>query len=194
MKRNKADWRRELLAVRAAIAEAERRRASLAMVARVRALPWYARARSLLGYVPIGAEADVIALLAESVGAGRPVFVPAHGPAEDPACWAGWQDGVPASTRTAPSDLEYPAIVLVPGVGFDEHCIRLGRGRGFYDRALSLLRHHGGIHAVGVAFEPQIVPALPRDTWDEPMDVVVSDVRVIATPGRSSPCEASPCS
>jgi 5-formyltetrahydrofolate cyclo-ligase len=193
MKRNKADWRRELLATRAAMPEAERRRASLAMVARVRGLPSFASAQSVLGYVPIGAEADVLPLLCEAVGAGRSIFVPADGSSEDAACWSPWRDGEILSERIIALQLRYPVIALVPGVGFDERGARLGRGRGFYDRALRALRHAGAVHAVGMAFEAQVVRRLPEDPWDERVDAVVSDTRVISSSGRPAGREVSAC-
>jgi len=75
--------------------------------------------------------------------------------------------------------LAFPVIAIVPGVGFDHCGMRLGRGRGFYDRALTQLRQAGNVHAVGLAFECQIVADLPSDAWDQRVDVVVSDTRVL---------------
>jgi 5-formyltetrahydrofolate cyclo-ligase len=92
------------------------------------------------------------------------------------------------------TDLPYPVVAIVPGVGFDERGVRLGRGLGFYDRALNELRRNGETHVVGVAFEPQIVSQLPYDVWDEAVDVVVSELRVIAGSGTPGPREASACS
>ena len=195
MKRSKADWRRELLAERAAIPEAERRRASLAMLAHVRALPCVAASRSVVGYVPIGAEADVTPFLAEAVAARLPVFVPASEPCDDRSSWIAWHDGSAVGERIGAPNLQYPAIVLVPGVAFDDEGTRLGRGRGFYDRALSGLRRAGVTHAIGIAFECQIVARLPRDSWDEPVDLIVSDARVIAADAaKRSRREVSACS
>jgi 5-formyltetrahydrofolate cyclo-ligase len=64
--------------------------------------------------------------------------------------------------------------------------MRLGRGGGFYDRALGDLRSVGDVHVVGLAFECQIVPVLPSDPWDQRVDVVVSEQRVLhATPATN---------
>ena len=194
MKRSKADWRRELLATRAAIPEAERRRRSLAMLAHVRTLPWIASARSLLAYVPIGAEADVVPLMSEVLGDGRPVFVPADKVSVDAIAWMPWEEGHPSPARVVAADLQYPVVALVPGVGFDERCVRLGRGRGFYDRALVELRRNDETRAVGIAFEPQIVQELPHDAWDQSVDIVVSESRVLAASGTPAKRESSACS
>jgi 5-formyltetrahydrofolate cyclo-ligase len=72
-------------------------------------------------------------------------------------------------------------LVIVPGLGFDEHGNRLGRGRGFYDRFLS----HRDFRAVAcaLAFEEQIVPAVPAGASDVRMHMLVTDQRVVRFAG-----------
>lgn len=64
---------------------------------------------------------------------------------------------------------------LVPGLGFDQNGIRLGRGRGYFDRALAEFK---GIK-VGVAFSVQVVEELPHEEFDIPMDVLVTDQGIV---------------
>jgi len=67
-------------------------------------------------------------------------------------------------------------LILVPGVAFDRRGGRLGRGAGYYDRALAALRGGGGAPCVlGVAFSIQIVERVPMDRHDVFMDAVVTD-------------------
>lgn len=66
------------------------------------------------------------------------------------------------------------AGVLVPGLAFDREGRRLGRGRGFYDRTLSGYR---GL-SVGVAYALQIVDRVPVDSWDLPVNAVVTEESV----------------
>lgn len=61
---------------------------------------------------------------------------------------------------------------LCPGLAFDEHGGRLGRGRGFYDRMLAGARP--GALKVGVCFANQIVPNTFQEPHDVRMDRVVS--------------------
>ena len=65
-------------------------------------------------------------------------------------------------------------LIIVPGVAFDAQCHRLGRGRGFYDRLLSSL------HApkIGICFDFQLVPSVPVESFDHPMDHVVTETKV----------------
>jgi len=63
-----------------------------------------------------------------------------------------------------PDDLD---LVLVPGVAFDLHGNRLGRGKGFYDR---LLQNFRGTKC-GIAFDEQIVEKIPAEKTDVRMDL-----------------------
>lgn len=61
---------------------------------------------------------------------------------------------------------------LVPGVAFSRQGHRLGRGRGYYDRALE---HFAGV-CVGVCFSIQFVEIeVPMEVHDRVMDYVVTD-------------------
>ena len=67
-------------------------------------------------------------------------------------------------------------VVLVPGLAFDGRGGRLGRGAGYYDRALAPI---GSVDArralIGVALSIQIVPAVPMDARDVAVDRVVTE-------------------
>jgi 5-formyltetrahydrofolate cyclo-ligase len=67
-------------------------------------------------------------------------------------------------------------MVIVPGLGFDTHGNRIGRGRGFYDRFL-IHRDWRGI-ACGLAFEDQVVELVPMEAKDVPMNMLVTDKEV----------------
>ncbi|NLT71930.1 MAG: 5-formyltetrahydrofolate cyclo-ligase [Verrucomicrobiaceae bacterium] len=67
-------------------------------------------------------------------------------------------------------------LVLVPGVGFDPVSrIRLGRGKGHYDRYLSLVREQNPTATfVGVLFSVQLFPLRP-EAHDIPMHRLLSE-------------------
>lgn len=60
---------------------------------------------------------------------------------------------------------------LVPGLAFDQNGIRLGRGQGFYDRALDQTR----AVKVGVSFLDHVVEELPSESWDIRMDYLATE-------------------
>ncbi len=186
----KSEWRRKLLAVRAAIPEPTRRIASRDIATRVCALAAFGGARTILGYVALGAEVDPSVILAAAAVRRVDIFLPlATGPAPH-LRWVRYGDGgTTEDPGTTVAALGYPILAVVPGVGFDPFGTRLGRGGGFYDRALAALRGAGQIQVVGLAFECQIVPVLPTDAWDEPVEFVASECRVV-TAGPQSRGEA----
>lgn len=68
-------------------------------------------------------------------------------------------------------------IVLTPGVGFDERGHRLGRGKGYYDRAFRGVL--AGAVRIAPAYELQVVPAIPTGPADEKVDWIMTEKRLI---------------
>jgi len=68
-------------------------------------------------------------------------------------------------------------LVVVPGLAFDTQANRLGRGGGFYDRfgaepSLQARR-------CGIAFHEQLLPEVPVDPMDLPVDMLVTDRQIL---------------
>ncbi len=64
-------------------------------------------------------------------------------------------------------------MVIVPGVAFDRHKNRLGRGQGYYDRFLKKLPSQ--IPTVGLAFDFQLVEEIPtQEEYDEQVSHVLT--------------------
>ncbi len=64
-------------------------------------------------------------------------------------------------------------LIIVPGVVFDHVGHRLGYGRGFYDRALSLCRTD--CLKVGFAYDAQLVESLPAAKHDKALSVLMTE-------------------
>ena len=72
--------------------------------------------------------------------------------------------------------LEDLAGVLVPGLGFNKKGRRLGKGQGFYDKALEAFQNP----KVGVCFDCQVVEEdLPEESHDIRVDSIVTEKKVI---------------
>ena len=85
-------------------------------------------------------------------------------------------EGCPALTE---SDLA-GALVLVPALAFDAEGYRLGWGGGYYDRFLDGLRRAAVPHAaVGLTYSVCTANALPRETHDIPVDLIIDERRII---------------
>ena len=68
-------------------------------------------------------------------------------------------------------------VVMVPGVLFDGLGNRLGRGGGWYDRALRWFYDRGVFF--GLAYEFQVIDRVPVQSWDEKLHYVITESRVI---------------
>lgn len=95
--------------------------------------------------------------------------------------WAKGPWGIPEPLHSIPA-VEPAAIdlVLVPGVAFGSRGERVGLGKGFYDRFLKKLPH---AVRIGLAFDFQLLPIeepIPLNPWDERVDFVVTESRVVA--------------
>jgi 5-formyltetrahydrofolate cyclo-ligase len=176
-----------MLAWRTRVPPGERAAASQAIAERLESLPAWRVARTVALYAAMGSEVETMDLARRARLAGRRVVWPrvaTSGPAMEFAeCAAA--DLVAGATRA----LEPPAsaqavsgrevdLVVVPGVAFDARGGRLGRGRGHYDATLARLPRT--IFRVGLAFESQIVPAVPSEPHDERLDAVVTEARVLS--------------
>jgi 5-formyltetrahydrofolate cyclo-ligase len=98
----------------------------------------------------------------------------------DPKVWLKGPFGVEEPDPTFCESVELRTLegYLIPGLGFDRSGTRLGRGKGYFDRALEYFE---GLK-VGVAFEVQILAEpIPRESFDIPMDVIITDRGVIFT-------------
>jgi 5-formyltetrahydrofolate cyclo-ligase len=71
-----------------------------------------------------------------------------------------------------------PDILLVPLLAFDLHGTRLGRGVGYYDSTLAALRSRKTILAIGVAYEKQKVEEIPKESHDQPLDLIITEEKI----------------
>ena len=85
---------------------------------------------------------------------------------------AGEQFGIGEPTGPEFTDLESIDMIIVPGVAFDSHGNRMGRGRGFYDR---LLKSTPNAAKIGVGYDFQLLDTIPVEPHDVPMDCVITD-------------------
>lgn len=77
----------------------------------------------------------------------------------------------PTSQCPMLSNLDEIDLAIIPGRAFTREGLRMGRGKGYYDRILSSL----SCTKWGVAFACQMVQNLPTDPWDVPLDRIVAE-------------------
>jgi 5-formyltetrahydrofolate cyclo-ligase len=177
--------RSELIARRARLSPDERAERARAIAERIEQVPAFRAAKVVALYAALGTEVDPAEIARRALARGVRVAFPRA--ASDrllvfAACAPG--DLVRGPLGAAEPPARAPAVdpgelacVVMPGVAFSEDGLRLGRGGGYYD---ATLRSLPGVARVGLAFEVQLVPTLPREPHDAPMDAVVTEARVLS--------------
>lgn len=130
------------------------------------------------GYAPLGSEISPLPAMEEARAVGAIVAFPAF---DHPARPFRFRAGDPLQAgpfgmmqpkRSAP--VVEPGVILVPLIATDARGIRLGRGKGHYDRALVRLKKSGA-RLIGVGWAMQrLTEFIPTEDWDVPLDAFVS--------------------
>lgn len=177
--------RARLLAGRRTRSEGERAEAATAVAAALAAgLDGIGEGATVAGYVPDAIEPGHALLPAAlSRVAGRLLLpvVPMTGAELDWAEFTGelavGRFGLlePVGLRLPPAALADAVAVVVPALAVGRNGARLGRGRGYYDRAL---RHAAaGAVLVAVVFDDELLDDVPVEPHDRPMTAVVTPSR-----------------
>ena len=181
-----------------ALSTESRALASAAIVEKLLATVFYREARTLHCYISLPLEVDTAPVLLHAWNAGKAVYIPFQIPDLGRLGVAHWEPGLalvpgPLGVLEPPQECrqdELPGsidLVVVPGLAFDRRGTRLGRGKGYYDRFLASIRLSKGetpaklTVLAALAFSCQIFPGLPRDTWDVPVEHVLTDDEAFLT-------------
>ncbi|MDR1291907.1 MAG: 5-formyltetrahydrofolate cyclo-ligase [Clostridiales Family XIII bacterium] len=180
---DKSEFRKEMLARRAAMDPSARAEADKNILAALTSLPEYLAAGVIFCYMSTADEPDTRALLEDAWTRGKQVCAPlclSMGVME--AREITGPDDLMAGKYDIPEPKAHCRIIspedidlnLVPCVCCDVDGYRLGYGGGFYDRWLE----GRGAPAVVLCFENMIVPAVPREPHDRRADILVTDAVV----------------
>lgn len=152
------------------------------------ALPAYKTARCVAVYCTIGNEVETRDIRRHAWQEGKRVFCPkssrtgavifAELVSDSNLIVGEWGVAEPRDGALLIPDVQANLIVFVPGLLFDGRGNRVGRGGGWYDRALQGLGHRGTF--VGLAYECQMIERIPEQVWDQKVHYVITEKRVIA--------------
>jgi 5-formyltetrahydrofolate cyclo-ligase len=181
---DKQQFRRQMLAERAALPPERRMHCSQAVVRRLLEFAALGACRSVLAYHPFRDELDIRPFLEAALGRGQDVWLPLSLPSERrlvPYRYTGPEGlrkgayGImePDPSVAEPVDITTLDAVIVPGVAFDRRGGRIGYGAGYYDRFLSSLPHKPLL--IGCCFALQLVEQVPVEPHDFHMDFVATE-------------------
>lgn len=192
---DKAALRGRMKQIRGAIPEEDRIAESRAIMKTLRSTEMYQNARFILTYVSSGSEVDTRDFITQAIRDQKNVYVPRVMESLSGRRMEFFRcDDLSALRRSTYGILEpeadYAAVfpydihmsldraeeclVIVPGLAFDQQLGRIGYGGGYYDRFLTKCHKR---FAIGVAFKEQMVDAVPMDSHDMPVDLVLTSDR-----------------
>jgi len=85
--------------------------------------------------------------------------------------------GIRNPVMGSPVAFEEIDLVVAPGLGFDRNGDRLGRGSSFYDRFFANRKLRA--KRCGFAFDEQVIDSIPVSDYDEPVDFLITDKRIL---------------
>jgi len=182
--------RQHLKQLRSSLSAKARSDAEALVIRRLLQHPRFLRAKRVAGYVGVNGEIDPMPLMARAAALHKHCYLPVLHPFRNGHLWfCRWHPGdrlqlnrygipEPVPSAGAMISARRLDLVVVPLLGFDPACHRLGMGGGYYDRTFSFALQHrlaSRPYLLGVAHEVQRVEALPSQPWDVQLDCVVTD-------------------
>jgi 5-formyltetrahydrofolate cyclo-ligase len=177
--------RREIRAKRRALPAAVRAQADRAIYGHIRSLPEYRRARHIALFLAFDGEPSLEDLVDAARRHRKQLYVPVlrgmtmrFAELAPGATLAANFFGIMEPRLGSRIDARKLDLVLTPLVAFDDRGVRIGVGRGYYDRAFKFLRHRSHWRRpklLGVAYELQRVGPLSPSSWDVPLWGVVTE-------------------
>jgi len=176
---DKEGWRTRLLAARAQRSEEDRLVATRALQAHLLAAVADAGWSTISAFVPFGDEPGSVETLVLLQAAGVRILLPCTG--REDLTWAVYDGRLapgrlgilePSGDNLGLDALADVEAVLAPALAVDRRGIRLGYGRGYYDRALSRMPEPRPVLAI--VYDDELVNSLPSADYDQPVTHTVT--------------------
>jgi len=155
---------------------------------RLLALPEFLSAQSVLFYASFRSEVETSGIIRESLSMGKRAILPKvdkenhrlqlyeiKSISELIKGYMGIPE--PRPSKEGIMILEDIDLVVIPGAGYDYAGNRIGYGGGYYDKLLSGKKKNTPV--IALAYEEQLVDAIPAEKHDVKVDMIVMDQRVI---------------
>lgn len=143
--------------------------------------PFFLRADTIYCYVSYHHEADTYAIIQKAWELGKQVAVPkVSGTSMEFYYIQSFHDlqkgycNIPEPITDKLATIEN-ALVLMPGAAFDKQRHRIGYGKGFYDKYLTLHPLH---RTIAAAFELQIIDDIPAEPFDISPEIVITEEHI----------------
>jgi len=186
---NKNLLRRKILTLRRAQSFLEIEEKSKEIERNLFLFPLFNKAKVVLFYLALKDEVQTREMIKKSLREEKTVLIPFANfkereilPSElkdyDKELIRGkWNILKPAKDFYRPFSLNLINLIIVPGIAFDRKGNRIGFGKGFYDRFLRKISPE--VNLISLAFELQLVEDIPAQSYDIPMDYIITEKGII---------------
>ena len=187
---DRANLRRLVRKKRRELSTQDRIAASFALLNQLRTQIWYLRAKRVAAYLASDGEMSLAPVICDGIDRRRKVFLPRVDRSKPHMQLVQWRSedslidnrfGILEPRQSKACWPDSLSIILTPLVSFDSKGNRIGMGAGYYDRYFA---HAKRPLTIGVAYDFQQVESLVAQSWDQQLDGVVTDKKVIKISAR----------
>lgn len=179
---NRSELRKSKIAARNSLSQAQREEYSGKIVSKIIESEEFKRAKTILIYRAVKCEVNIDAVLDMidtkdkkfafplCISDSEMIALVPHDQDSWKPGYFGIMEPIPEkSVQVMPEDID---MVICPCTVFDEKCLRMGMGAGFYDRYLEKCTK---AYVTAACFEVQKTDSVPAESWDKPMDAVFTE-------------------
>lgn len=178
MNHDKSALRKRIKDMKRQFSDKELEELSLTIISRLLAHPVITCSQTILMYYSLPDEVNTHHAINQLVQSSKTVLLPRVVDGENmeirvyerPDNLVPGHYGIMEPTGKKYNEYEKIDVAVVPGMAFDQHGHRLGRGKGYYDRFLPKAAR---AYKIGVCFDFQKQSCIPADSHDIAMDCVI---------------------
>lgn len=179
--------RKQLIAQRKTLSAEQRQKAANCVFNRVTEINQFKEANQVGCYLPFNGELDTkqfiqyawdnkimicLPVISKQISNKSMHFVPYHPTTK--LIKNRFNIPEPQSTQIIP--IHHLDYVLVPLVGFDKNCNRIGMGAGYYDTTFQDKNNRP--YLIGLAYAFQEIENISPEPWDVPMDIIITEKKI----------------
>ena len=183
----KYDIRKDILSKRNSLSEYEIINNSKIISDRIILTKEYKNSKSIGAYYPTGSEVKTFDIIKHSIERKKEVGLPRVIDSTKIEFFKIMEDSFEKikftkgkygifENSTSTINMEKMDLLIIPGIAFDLQGNRLGYGKGYYDRFLSLRKVK---YIIALAYETQVINEIPNNENDIPVDIIITEKRII---------------
>ena len=179
--------RRQYRDLRRTLTEGDRRAWDALLCEHILSLKSFSTASALLAYYPLGDEPNLLPVVQKAWDRNIPVAFPVCEPetatmvfrvVRSPDELRSGSYGIQEPIEACPALTDFDgALCLVPALCFDRNGMRIGYGKGYYDRFLAAHT----VTSVGATYSPLVTDSLPCEPTDKAVSILITERGILFT-------------